>query len=107
MRCHKGYRLVGTNIITCGPEQKFENLPTCEDINECANPQCDFSSTECVNTEGSHYCKCKEGMEPVLDCRPVLDLGLSNGGLPDDSIYVSGSEPGYEKGKINIYSFIS
>ena len=59
VRCNKGFRLIGTNIISCGEDQEFVNLPKCVDIDECANPQCDFSSTECVNTAGSHYCKCK------------------------------------------------
>jgi hypothetical protein len=104
VRCHKGFRLQGTNIITCGEAAVFTNVPTCEDINECANPQCDFSTTECVNTAGSHHCKCKAGMEPILDCRPVLDLGLANGGLPDDSIIVSGMEPGYGKNFVRLGS---
>lgn len=65
------------------------------DINECISSQCDVASTECVNTPGSFSCKCKQGFASTLDCRPVGDLGLINGGIPDDSITVSSSEPGY------------
>ena len=58
----------------------------------------------CTNTEGSHYCKCKEGMEPIMECRPVIDLGLANGGLPDSSIYASGTEEGYSKNMLRLTS---
>ena len=52
MRCNKGFRLIGTNIISCGEDQEFVDLPECVDIDECANANpCDFSSTECVNTK--------------------------------------------------------
>lgn len=70
------------------------------DINECSASQCDIASTECVNTPGSFHCKCRKGFAPTLDCRPVGDLGLLNGGIPDESITVSGSEVGYEKSVI-------
>ena len=33
----------------------------------------------------------------ISDCRPVGDLGLSSGIIPDTSIKVSGSEAGYGK----------
>ena len=45
-----------------------------------------------------------EGMEPVLECRPVVDLGLANGGLPESSIYVSGTEEGYSKNMVRLTS---
>lgn len=32
-----------------------------------------------------------------MDCRPVGDLGLTSGGIPDESITVSSSEVGYSK----------
>ena len=34
VRCHKGFRLVGTNIISCGPDQQFTDLPQCFDIGQ-------------------------------------------------------------------------
>jgi len=104
VRCYKGFRLIGSNIISCGEDEEFTNLPKCVDIDECANPQCDFSTTECVNTPGSHYCKCKSGMEPTLQCRPVVDLGLSSYGIPSEGIHVSGLEEGYEKDWVRLES---
>jgi hypothetical protein len=54
------------------------------DKNECEAQQCDFQSTECENLPGSHRCKCKEGFKPNLECRPVVDLGMSDGGIPSN-----------------------
>ena len=67
------------------------------DKNECDAFQCDFKSTECDNIAGSYLCKCREGFTPNLECRPANDLGLSDGGISDDSIIVSGEETGYPK----------
>lgn len=97
VQCFKGFKLIGNTILRCGENQKFNNPPKCEDINECITSQCDVASTECVNESGSFFCKCRKGFEPTLECRPVGDLGLVNGGIPDESIMVSSSEPGYEK----------
>ena len=102
-----GYNRIGSNIITCGAEQTFDNAPVCEDRDECEAFQCDFKSTECVNLPGSHECKCRKGFEPNLECRPVLDLGLADGGIPDEGIFVSGSEPGYDRTKIRLNSEVS
>ena len=52
VECHRGYSRIGANIITCGPEQKFTDVPTCEDKNECDAFKCDFKSTECENLPG-------------------------------------------------------
>ena len=67
------------------------------DKNECDAFQCDFKSTECDNVAGSYHCKCRDGFTPNLECRPANDLGLSDGGIADDSIIVSGQEEGYPK----------
>lgn len=67
------------------------------DINECASSQCDLASTECINNPGAFTCKCKPGFTPTMECRPIGDLGLINGGIPDESITVSSSENGYTK----------
>ncbi|XP_071439306.1 uncharacterized protein uif isoform X2 [Hetaerina americana] len=104
VQCHKGYKLTGSNIIRCGPGQKFDKLPKCEDVNECATSQCDLASTECINTPGSFHCRCRKGFSPNLECRPVGDLGLTTGGIPDDSIQVSGFEKGYNKEFIRLNS---
>lgn len=103
-----GYKLNGPSIIKCGPYQEFDSAPTCEDINECSSSQCDSASTECKNTHGGFYCPCRPGFTPSLDCRPVGDLGLINGAIPDESITTSTSEPGYYKGvrKLFIYYFM-
>ena len=65
------------------------------DINECASSQCDSATTECINTSGAFSCKCKPGFAPTMECRAVGDLGLINGGIPDESIIVSNSRFGY------------
>lgn len=104
VQCFKGYKLNGTNIIKCSSEQTFESVPTCEDINECSTSQCDLASTECTNTPGSFYCKCKKGFAPTLECRPVGDLGLANGGIPEESIVVSSTEEGYSKAQLRLNS---
>lgn len=97
VQCFKGFKLIGNGILKCGENQTFNNPPRCEDINECISSQCDVASTECVNAPGSFQCKCKKGFTPTTECRPVADLGVSNGGIPDESITVSGSEDGYDK----------
>lgn len=45
------------------------------------------------------YCKfhCLNFLIFALDCRPVGDLGLSSGIIPDTSIKVSGAEASYGK----------
>lgn len=102
VQCYKGYKLSGPNIIRCSTEQEFDNTTTCDDINECGSSQCDAASTECMNTAGSFFCQCRKGFAPTTECRPVGDLGLANGGIPDDSITVSSTEEGYQKGVINL-----
>ncbi|KAF7987305.1 hypothetical protein HCN44_003067 [Aphidius gifuensis] len=102
VQCNRGYKLTGLNIITCGDNQLFQNVPICEDINECASSQCDLASTECINSPGAFSCKCKSGFSPTMECRPIGDLGLINGGISDDSITVSSSENGYTKNGIRL-----
>lgn len=92
VQCQRGYKLLGNSIVRCGPDQIFEDLPVCEDIDECANSQCDLASTECTNMPGAFYCKCMKGFSPVLECRNMADLGLSSGGVPDEAITVSSSQ---------------
>lgn len=102
VQCYKGYKLNGTNIIRCSSEQNFDNVPTCDDINECNQSQCDLASTECKNTAGSFNCQCKKGFAPTTECRPVGDLGLANMGIPDDSIIVSSTEDGYDRHNVRL-----
>ncbi|XP_050541159.1 sushi, von Willebrand factor type A, EGF and pentraxin domain-containing protein 1 [Daktulosphaira vitifoliae] len=103
VQCHRGFKLSGgSSIIKCGANQTFINVPKCEDVNECATSQCDLASTECVNSAGSFHCKCKPGFAPAMDCRPIGDLGLINGGISDDSITVSGAEQSYTKEMIRL-----
>lgn len=98
VQCHRGFKLTGgSSVIKCGANQKFLNVPKCEDVNECATSQCDAASTECINTNGGFYCRCRAGFNPNLECRPIGDLGLISGGIPDESITVSSSEPGFVK----------
>lgn len=102
--CNRGYRLEGSSIMKCSSNQSFTGIPTCLDIDECSpgNSACDISSTICTNTDGGFFCKCKQGFEPNLNCRPVSDLGLTTGAIPDSSIRVSSTEPGYKKSDIRL-----
>lgn len=93
--------------MRCSPNQLFSNPPKCEDINECVNSQCDTASTECINTQGSFHCQCRKGFEPTQECRPVGDLGLINGGISDELITVSSSEPGYDKSVCRFFVYVS
>ena len=105
VQCHRGYKLDGHPVIKCGANQTFDNLPKCRDVDEClSSSACDLASTQCSNTNGAHFCKCKEGFEPNLNCRPVSDLGLASGGIPDTSIKVSGIESGYKRNDIRLDS---
>lgn len=105
VQCHRGFKLTGgSSVIKCGANQKFLNVPKCEDVNECATSQCDAASTECINTNGGFYCRCRAGFNPNLECRPIGDLGLISGGIPDESITVSSSEPGFVKENVRLSS---
>lgn len=97
VQCHRGYRLLGQSVIKCGPTQEFIDMPTCEDIDECGSSQCDLASTECINMPGSFYCKCRNGFSASLECRPIADLGLSTGGVPDSAIIVSSAQEDHPK----------
>ena len=52
--CKEGYRNT-TTITTANPK--------CEDINECKSGthNCDQSSSECKNNNGSYSCSCRQG----------------------------------------------
>jgi len=114
--CHRGFRIQEGSIfkrdtsIKCGTNGTFVDVPVCLDVDECSpspavnSTTCDAASTECVNTAGSFHCKCREGFEPNLDCRPAGDLGLSNGVIPDTSIRASSTEPGYSKNSVRLES---
>lgn len=98
MLLFSGFKLFGASVLKCGPNQQFDPAPTCDDLNECLSSQCDSGSTECKNTQGGFSCPCKPGFTPNLECRPVGDLGLINGAIPDVSITTSTPELGYSKG---------
>ncbi|XP_043234344.1 uncharacterized protein LOC122387849 [Amphibalanus amphitrite] len=102
VQCYRGFRLTGSAVITCGPEQQFINVPECQDINECAAAKCDLASTNCTNTAGSYHCGCRPGFAPNLQCRPVAELGVSSGAISDGDISVSGTEDGYDKNAVRL-----
>ncbi|XP_013781236.1 uncharacterized protein LOC106465521 [Limulus polyphemus] len=104
VQCHRGYKLQGSTVITCGTNETFISLPKCEDVDECSDTSCDSASTVCTNTAGGFFCKCKEGFDPNLDCRPVGDLGLSSGTIPLDSIRSSGTEARYNNDGVRLDS---
>ncbi len=101
VECHRGYSRSGgggsstggpggssssssSNVITCGAGGTFARVPSCEDVDECGAFQCDLRSTRCENAPGSHHCRCREGFRANLECRPVADLGMADGGIPDE-----------------------
>lgn len=102
IQCHKGYKLDGSPTIQCGVNQTFTEASKCRDIDECASSSCDAASTKCANTAGSFFCKCRKGFEPNLDCRPVGDLGVANGNIPDHGIKASGTEVGFSKNGVRL-----
>uniref|UniRef100_T1IXR4 Uncharacterized protein n=1 Tax=Strigamia maritima TaxID=126957 RepID=T1IXR4_STRMM len=104
VQCFRGYKLNGNKILTCDANQVFSTPPTCDDVNECNATSCDLATTECENTNGAFFCKCKPGYAPNLDCRPIGDLGLSSGALPNASVQVSGTEVGFDKNGIRLNS---
>ncbi|KAF4522838.1 hypothetical protein B566_EDAN008100 [Ephemera danica] len=103
--CHSGFVRSGPPVVLCMSNGTWSGeVPVCTHVNECASSGCDLASTECVNTPGAFNCKCRRGFAPSLDCRPVGDLGLSTGGIPDEAISVSSSERGYDKEKLRLTS---
>ncbi|KAB7498637.1 Fibropellin-1 [Armadillidium nasatum] len=96
--CEPGYYRTGFPVIHCMSNGSWS------DIDECGTSQCDAASTVCSNTPGAFFCKCKKGYEPNLDCRPMGDLGVSDGGIPDDAIVVSSTAKGYDKADIRLNS---
>ena len=36
VQCYRGFRLTGSAVITCGPDQQFINLPRCQGQSESA-----------------------------------------------------------------------
>ncbi len=104
VQCFRGFRLNGTTIIRCGADGEFTGVPTCLDIDDCAPPlsQCDQASATCINVPGSYQCQCRKGFVPNLDCRPIVDLGLGNGGVAAPAISVSGAERGFPKENVRL-----
>ena len=99
---------IGSNIIACGENEEFSDVPQCVDKDECPDARscvCDLKSTTYENMPGSHHCKCRDGFKSNLECRPTLDLGLSDQqNIPNDAIMVSGEEEGYPKERIRLNS---
>ncbi|KAG8179313.1 hypothetical protein JTE90_016418 [Oedothorax gibbosus] len=102
VQCFRGYKLEGSPTIKCGEDQNFSNTSVCKDVDECVSSSCDAASTKCNNTDGGFYCKCRKGFEPNLECRPVGDLGIGNGNVPDSRIKASGTEIGYSKNGVRL-----
>ena len=114
-QCYRGYKLNGTSVVRCGPDGRFTNVSSCIDVDECSptsssssnqqqqsNLPCDQASTTCSNLPGSFQCQCRTGFVPNLDCRPVTDLGMASGGIPNPSISVSSAEKGFPKENVRL-----
>uniref|UniRef100_A0A5F9DI20 Adhesion G protein-coupled receptor E5 n=1 Tax=Oryctolagus cuniculus TaxID=9986 RepID=A0A5F9DI20_RABIT len=59
--CSPGYGLLSGEKVF-----KDESQNTCQDVDECSSGQhqC-HNSTVCVNTPGSHKCRCRQGWKPI------------------------------------------
>ncbi|CAC5402382.1 unnamed protein product [Mytilus coruscus] len=64
----------GTKTLTCNENQTYEELPTCENINECieGTSNCD---QKCVDNIGSYTCHCDLGYSPDVKqkCRDIRE----------------------------------
>lgn len=121
VQCQRGYRLEASHlagqqlqqtgvglfngVIRCGPNQTFEQIPRCVDIDECQMAQtCDLASTTCKNIPGGYQCDCKPGYSANLDCKQgAADLGLTSGQLPDSAIKVSSTAPNFDKANLRLF----
>ncbi|KAJ8035710.1 Mucin-like protein [Holothuria leucospilota] len=68
----------GNNSYTCqNCRDGFQlNNNSCEDINECLNDPCaSLVEADCINTNGSYYCTCREGyMQYDGVCRAAAEF---------------------------------
>ncbi|GIY99818.1 neurogenic locus notch 2 [Caerostris extrusa] len=96
-----GFLLIKTKTISLVMKVEF-SASKAINVDECVSSSCDAASTKCNNTDGGFYCKCRKGFEPNMECRPVGDLGVGNGNIPDSRIKASGTEIGFSKNGVRL-----
>ncbi|XP_071129047.1 uncharacterized protein [Mytilus edulis] len=74
VKCDVGFRLNGTKTLTCNENQTYEELPTCDNIDECieGTSNCD---QKCVDNIGSYTCHCNLGYSPDVKqkCKDIRE----------------------------------
>lgn len=110
VECSTGYQFAGsTTAVTCLEDKLFSSAPQCKDVDECEQSDfvCNTATTRCINTDGSYECRCREGLEPALQCKPY-GQHLRVGGFGPNRVFVSGSDNVHTKmdfGLINDYGW--
>ncbi|KAK1170717.1 thyroid peroxidase [Acipenser oxyrinchus oxyrinchus] len=82
--CYFGYKLKGSEEMTCTDSGWSSDPPICKDINECEDllkPVC-HRSAKCKNTNGSYRCLCSDPYVLAEDGRTCIDSGK----LPKGSV---------------------
>eukprot|EP00117_Sycon_ciliatum_P002421 scpid7190/ scgid3720/ Fibrillin-1 len=96
--CFPGFRLNGLDVLVCLIEGSWsDEPPSCDDVDECSEGLHDCSpSADCVNTEGSYECICRDGYTgngvvcTRIQCPELADP--ANGGVqvvPPDRYFMS------------------
>ncbi|KAL3885790.1 hypothetical protein ACJMK2_025828 [Sinanodonta woodiana] len=79
LQCNSGYTPSGKNPFICG----VDNLPVCNNTNECTAGTHQCVNAYCVDTEGSYTCKCKPGYQPSVyistQCNDVDECAVNGG----------------------------
>ncbi|GFO29946.1 fibropellin-1, partial [Plakobranchus ocellatus] len=80
--CRPGFQLFGSSQFQCG---SYVNLPTCQNIDECANFQSRCSQI-CVDLPGGYTCSCRDGFTLGFDgftCNDINECSVNNGYCQD------------------------
>ncbi|KAL4240085.1 Coagulation factor 5/8 C-terminal domain [Mactra antiquata] len=114
--CHHGYQMAlsSSKTLTCTETGYDESIPECIDIDECRDSIC--GKHECVNKEGSYWCKCEPGYHHTNisenACQDYNECGTNNGGCEHicentDGSYICLCNTGYRLYKKNETTLIN